>query len=120
MKGDVPHPGRAPDPDAVPAKTDSVVAEFQVHYRNYLDSKGALIGKPPAFANDPEIMVALARHDSRAPSTTGGRAPAHRPGQHLSLVLGQEAIGAGYASVMNEGTSCLSPTVSGPRRSCAA
>ena len=54
MKGDVPRAGRAPDPDAVPAKTDSVVAEFQVHYRNYLDAKGALIGTPPAFANDPD------------------------------------------------------------------
>src|SRR5258705_1971367 len=104
MKGDVPRPGRAPDPDAVPAKTDSVVAEFQVHYRNYLDAKGSLIGKPPAFANDPEIMKSLYRAMTLVRTFDYKAVALQRTGQigTYPSCLGQEAIGVGYASVMHD------------------
>ena len=104
MKGDVPRAQKAPEPAAAPAKTDSVVAEFQIHCRNYLDAKGSLIGKAPAFASDPAIMKSLYRAMTLVRTFDYKAVALQRTGQigTYPSCLGQEAIGVGYASVMND------------------
>jgi len=93
-------------PAQTPARdeTDSIVAKFEIHYRHYLDSKGNLVGKPPAFASDPKIMTSLYRAMTLVRTFDYKAVALQRTGQigTYPSCLGQEAVGTGYASVMNE------------------
>jgi len=102
-KGDGPRAGLAPEGDARD-QTDSIVAKFDVHYRHYLDAKGQLIGEPPAFAKDPEILKSLYRAMTLVRTFDYKAVALQRTGQigTYPSCLGQEAIGVGYASVMSD------------------
>jgi len=84
--------------------TDVTVASFDVHYRHYLDPKGALIGEAPAFAKDREIMLSLYRAMTLTRIFDTKAVALQRTGQigTYPSCLGQEAVGVGYASVMTD------------------
>ena len=84
--------------------TDVTVASFDVHYRHYLDPKGALIGEPPPFAKDREIMMSLYRAMTLTRIFDTKAVALQRTGQigTYPSCLGQEAVGVGYASVMTD------------------
>jgi pyruvate dehydrogenase E1 component alpha subunit len=102
-KGDGPSVAFAPEGDPS-GQTDSVIAKFDVHFRHYLDPKGQLLGEPPAFAKDPEIMKSLYRTMTLVRTFDYKAVALQRTGQigTYPSCLGQEAIGVGYASVMTD------------------
>src|SRR4029450_6962102 len=75
--------------------TDTVVATFDVHYRRYLDPKGQLIGEPPPFAKDREVMLSLYRAMTLTRTFDYKAVALQRTGQlgTYPSCLGQEAVG---------------------------
>jgi pyruvate dehydrogenase E1 component alpha subunit len=89
--GDEPGPG-----------IERIVGEFEIRHRQCLDASGALVGQPPAFAQDKDTMVALYRAMTLTRIFDAKAIALQRTGQlgTYPSCAGQEAIGVGYASAM--------------------
>ncbi|HEY4264785.1 MAG TPA: pyruvate dehydrogenase (acetyl-transferring) E1 component subunit alpha [Micropepsaceae bacterium] len=81
---------------------ERIVAEFQIRHRQCLDATGTLIGEPPAFAHDRDIMIALYRAMTLTRIFDAKAIALQRTGQlgTYPSCAGQEATGIGYASAM--------------------
>jgi len=81
---------------------ERIVAAFEIVHRQYLDATGTLIGEPPAFAREPEVMISLYRAMTLTRIFDAKAIALQRTGQlgTYPSCAGQEAVGVGYASVM--------------------
>ena len=86
----------------VQSATETVVADFEIRHRRYLDTAGKLLGEPPAFANEPKVMTPLYRAMMLTRIFDNKAIALQRTGQlgTFASSLGQEAIGVGVASAM--------------------
>ena len=84
--------------------TESVVAEFTIPYRRYLDAMGKPVGELPAFAKDRETMIPLYRTMMLTRIFDTKAIALQRTGQLGTYppCAGEEAVGVGYASAMTE------------------
>lgn len=83
--------------------TETIVADFKIPFRRYLDASGKLIGEAPAFAEDRNIMVSLYRGMTMTRIFDAKAIAMQRTGQigTYPSCAGEEAAGVGYASAMN-------------------
>ena len=81
-----------------------VIARFEVRYRNYLASDGAIIRPPPAFASDTELLVSLYRAMVLVRAFDLKAVALQRTGRlgTYAVSLGQEAVAVGVASAMRD------------------
>jgi len=87
---------------APPQNAETIAAEFQIPYRQYLDASASLIAEPPEFARNPETMISLYRAMTQSRIFDAKAIALQRTGQlgTYPSSSGQEAIGVGYASAM--------------------
>jgi len=85
-----------------PQNAETIAAEFQIPYRQYLDASASLIAEPPEFARNPETMISLYRAMTQSRIFDAKAIALQRTGQlgTYPSSSGQEAIGVGYASAM--------------------
>ena len=85
-----------------PQNSETIAAEFQIPYRQYLDSSASLVAEPPEFARNPETMMSLYRAMTLSRIFDAKAIALQRTGQlgTYPSSSGQEAIGVGYASAM--------------------
>jgi pyruvate dehydrogenase E1 component alpha subunit len=81
---------------------ETIVADFQIPYRRYLDASGKLIGEAPAFAKDRDTMAGLYRGMVMTRIFDTKAIAMQRTGQigTYPSCAGEEAVGVGYASAM--------------------
>ena len=86
---------------AVPEHT---VATFEVRHRQFLDPSGRPVGDLPAFAEDPDVLIALYRAMVLTRVFDAKAVALQRTGQigTYPQCLGQEAIGVAVASAMED------------------
>jgi pyruvate dehydrogenase E1 component alpha subunit len=87
----------------MPTGTETIVADFRIAHRRYLDASGKLTGEAPAFAKTRETMVSLYRGMVMTRIFDAKAIAMQRTGQigTYPSCTGEEAVGVGYASVMN-------------------
>jgi len=83
---------------------ETIVADFGIRHRRYLDTSGKLIGEAPPFADDPKIMTSLYRAMMLTRIFDAKAVALQRTGQlgTYPSCVGQEAVGVGYASAMTD------------------
>src|SRR5579872_51618 len=81
---------------------ERIAAEFNIPYRQYLDPAAELVGEPPDFARNPDVMTSLYRAMTLSRIFDAKAIALQRTGQlgTYPSSAGQEAIGVGYASAM--------------------
>ena len=86
----------------VQSGNETVVAEFRIRRRQFLEPSGKLVGESPAFAKDREIMISLYRGMMLTRAFDYKAIALQRTGQigTYPACLGEEAVGVGYASAM--------------------
>ena len=89
----------------------TIVAQFHIRYRQFLDPEGQLLPHPPALATDPETLRALYRGMVMARAFDLKAIALQRTGELRTYpsCQGQEAIAVGLASAM-QADDVLLPT----------
>ena len=79
-----------------------VIAAFQVRRRGYLSADGEMPGRPPGFAANAEVLIALYRGMVLLRSVDAKAVVLQRTGRlgTYGVALGQEAVSVGMASAM--------------------
>jgi pyruvate dehydrogenase E1 component alpha subunit len=92
------------DPIIGGARPGTIVAEFAIGYRQYLDPAGKLLPDAPHFADDRETMIRLYRGMVLTRIFDNKAIALQRTGQlgTYPSCIGQEAVGVGYASMMTD------------------
>jgi len=80
----------------------ATIGRFQVDYTAFLDAQGEVLQPLPAFASDPEVLIALYRAMQLTRMFDSKAIALQRTGKigTFASALGQEAIGVGVASAM--------------------
>ncbi len=81
-----------------------VIARFEVRRRAYLGPDGAIRGRPPAFASDPDLLISLLRGMALTRAFDLKAVALQRTGRlgTYPVSLGEEAASIGVASAMRD------------------
>ena len=89
-------------PDCARELILSVVAQFEIHYSQFLDEHGKAVQTLPEFARDPQNLVPLYRWMTLMRAYDAKTIALQRTGQigTFASMLGKEAVEAGVGSAM--------------------